>query len=387
MTADQRQHGEPVGRLTPGTLVAGGRYRVERLLGVWGIRAFYQVEAISLQPRAVLAEFALTGGVAIAERAQRLMALEHPILPTVREYFQQGDVLYLALNLADGETLDQLLALAPDGQRDEAEVAAWGIELCDGLAYLQRQTPPVAVADLSPSAVFLTTSDRVKLVGLGHLLGLYTTAGLVGALEPGYTAPEVYLGQLDERADVYALGALLYRALSGASPSAYAPGSLPPLVALRPAITPELAVIIERAVAQLPEERWPDAARFGDALRQAAAVIAAPSVLAATRAPSVGSPDAPAASLETSAPPAPTTDAQPGSDDTVPLASAPSGAPADLASALASLPAGPPSRDAIAHDAVAQQESPEPTGGRKARRSGFFARLMRRCAGSKSTRS
>jgi serine/threonine protein kinase len=381
MTADHRQPGEPVGRLAPGTLVAGGRYRVERLLGVWGIRAFYQVEAASLRPRAVLAEFALTGGVAIAERAQRLMALEHPILPAVREYFQQGDVLYLALNLAEGATLDQLLALTPDGQRDEAEVTAWGIELCDGLTYLQSQTPPVAVGDLAPSAIFLTVSDRVKLVGLGHLLGLYTTAGLVGALEPGYTAPEVYLGQFDEHADIYALGALLYRALSGASPSAYAPGSLPPLVALRPAITPELAAIIERAVAQHREARWPDAASFGAALRQAAAVTAARGMLTAPHAPGAGGPDAPVAPPAPGALAGPTTAAPLEGDEPAPLASAATGAPADLASALTSLPVG-----TLPRDAMAQEESPPAPSGGPTRRLGFFARLMRRRTGSTSTR-
>lgn len=346
MAADDHQHDVLVGRLTPGAMIAGGRYRVERLLGVWGVRAFYLAEAAPQRPRAILAEFAHTGGMAVAERAQRLMALDHPILPAVREYFQQGNMLYLALNLPDGILLEQMLPRAPGGQSDETQAIAWGIQLCDGLTYLQSQMPPIAVADLAPSAIFVTARDRIKLVGLGHMLGLYTTAGLVGALEQGYTAPEVYLGQLDVRADIYALGALLYRALSGSSPTAYTPGSLPPLWALRPAIAPELAAAVERAIAQQPGERWPDAATFGAELRQAAAVIASRGVAVAAAAHAEPPLIAPVAA---------------------------SAVPASLANVSATIPAS-----AQPSDATTPQNPRAPAPAPQSQRAGFFARLFGR---------
>jgi serine/threonine-protein kinase len=107
----------------------------------------------------------------------------------------------------------------------------------------------------------------LQLLGLGPLLGLFSPAGLVGALEPGYAAPEVYAGELSPLSDVYALGALLYRALTGSPPGDGVPGSLAPVRGLRPDLNSELAQVIVTAMAHAPEARWQSATALEAALR------------------------------------------------------------------------------------------------------------------------
>ncbi|HEX9056648.1 MAG TPA: protein kinase [Ktedonobacterales bacterium] len=260
------------GRLPPGPL-ADGRYRVERLLGAWGVRALYAVTNSATDRPAILAEFALTGAVHVQERVGQLTRLEHPILPIIQESFQHSDALFLVINLADGMPLDAALALQHGESIGEAQAITWGIQLCDGLSFLHRQNPAILVADLAPSAAFLTPYNRLKLVDLGMMLGLYTPAAMVGVLDPGYAAPEVYLGRADARSDIYALGALLHRVLTGSEPATYAPGTLPSLNIQRPDLRPELIEAVSRALALTPDERWPDAASFGAALRQAEAAM------------------------------------------------------------------------------------------------------------------
>jgi hypothetical protein len=268
MQTDQwRSDGDDNPALEPGDLAIGGRYRVDRQLGTWGIRALYQVTEIWTEQPALLCMLVPAGGGDVAGHVARLAALDHPNLPAVREYVLHGDQLAVVLQAADGMTLDALLGAAVGRPTLEQTVINWGLQICDGLAYLHQQQPAIVVADLAPGAVLHTSSGQLKLLGLGPMLGLYTPAGLIGALEQGYAAPEVYSGRVDVRSDIYAAGALLHFAITGIHPRLYAPGSLPPIRTQRPELSGEVAAVIARAVALAPEQRWQSAAQMGSALR------------------------------------------------------------------------------------------------------------------------
>ena len=136
--------------------------------------------------------------------------------------------------------------------------------------------------DVSPQNVFITYDGQVKLLDFGiaktsdaeHL----TQVGVIkGKLD--YIAPEQLRGeQLDGRADVFALGAMLWEAVTGKRFSGgrkvadvtkvhvRIAGGEPNVRTVQPEVPEELARIIDRAIALKPEDRWPDAASFADAI-------------------------------------------------------------------------------------------------------------------------
>jgi serine/threonine-protein kinase len=292
------------GLLAPGATPADGRYRVEGQVGAWGMRALYRVREAATGRVALLAELAAPALAAGRTAVHPPSDLRHPILPAMLDSWQQGGLLYLVIDVANGATLDQALAQQPAGIVDAEQAVVWGIALCEGLAFLHGRG--LVVADLAPPAVLVAPDGALTLLGLGNLLGLYTAASLVAALEQGYAAPEVYLGRATPAGDIYALGALLHRALSGADLMIYAPGSLPSLALLRPDLPPPLAAAVARAVALDPEDRWPSASTFAAALgralsaeARALAVVIPPAVATTPRepvaevAPGAGSAEAP----------------------------------------------------------------------------------------------
>ncbi|HEY7984977.1 MAG TPA: protein kinase [Ktedonobacterales bacterium] len=263
---DHRVPGANVGRQVAGALVMEGRFQISQLLSVAGLRALYlALETATRRPRFVL-EFALPTEARRSGGEDSLIRIRHPLLPSIGEYYADASVMLVALNLAEGTVLSDVLERQPGQQTSERQAIAWGMQLCDGLGYLHQQTPPVVVADLAPSALLVTAPGQLKLIGLGTVIGLYTPASIIGALEPGYAAPEVYAGHVDQRGDIYALGALLFRILTGADPANYAPGALPPLRALRPSLSAEIEAAVARALALDPAARWPDAGGFAAAL-------------------------------------------------------------------------------------------------------------------------
>ncbi len=192
MAAGENQIPEAnVGRLVAGSLVMEGRFQISQVLSVAGLRALYlALDTAARQPRFVL-ELALPTHAQRPGSEASLVRYHHPLLPGISEYYVAADVMLLALNLAEGTVLADVLERQPGQQTAEDQAIVWGLQVCDGLSYLHAQTPPALVADLSPSALLVTASGQLKLLGLGAIIGLYTPAGIIGALEPGDAAPEV----------------------------------------------------------------------------------------------------------------------------------------------------------------------------------------------------
>lgn len=135
--------------------------------------------------------------------------------------------------------------------------------------------------DLKPSNILMTAQGQPMLLDF-HLArrpiaaGADAGEGLGGT--PGYMPPEQEAGlravqcgravphAIDRRADLYALGAVLYEALGGSLP--YVPGRSPPLRRLNAQVSVGLSDIIERCLAAEPDRRFPDAAALADDLHR-----------------------------------------------------------------------------------------------------------------------
>ena len=254
--------------LGPG--LAMGRYRLGARIGAGGFGTVYAGRDERLgRPVAVKV---IHGDGPAPERAQRearaVARLDHDAIVALFDAGEQDGCRYLVSELVEGRTLAQLEAA---GELSDRDVLRIGLALADALAHAHERG--VIHRDVKPQNVIVpdTASSRrgaAKLTdfGVAHLAGeeaLTLTGDVVGTL--AYMAPEQAAGRaVDERADLYALGLVLYEALAGAnpvragSPSATARRigtTLPPLARARGDLPAELCAAIDRTVLADPERR------------------------------------------------------------------------------------------------------------------------------------
>src|SRR3989441_6702334 len=165
----------------------------------------------------------------------RLVArLSHPNIVTIHDFSEQNGHLYIVMQLVDGGTLKQLLDTLRDpsssanqhsqeviGAIDVAEANRIFQQLANALAYAHEQG--IIHRDIKPVNVLLDRTKRPILSDFGIAKVLASTSDLTrpgaGVGTPEYMSPEQCKGeQVDRRADIYALGIMLYETLTGRTP-------------------------------------------------------------------------------------------------------------------------------------------------------------------------
>jgi len=264
-----------------------GQYVVRRRLGEGGMGAVYLADQPSVGRQAVVKVMHpnLSSDLEVARRfeveARAASQLNHPHIITIYNYGAMEDgTLFLAMEYVSGPSLEELVG---QGAMSPGRVAAVGAQICDALGEAHRRG--VVHRDLKPSNVMLTQvgrqQDFVKVLdfGIAKVEGvkMTRTGSVIGT--PQYMSTEQLRGEpLDGRSDLYSLGGILYQMVSGELPfqSETAAGYMhkhlnePPVSpALRNPeveVPPGLEVVILRALAKSPGERFPDADAMGRAL-------------------------------------------------------------------------------------------------------------------------
>jgi len=206
------------------------------------------------------------------QEARAIASLAHPGVVQVFDIDVNADPPYLVMERVLGPSLKERLADKPLSDR---ELRALGIQIANALA--AAHAAGVVHRDVKPANILSAGEGTWKLAdfGVAHVpdSSLTMTGQFVGS--PAYAPPEALLrGQLGPAGDIYGLGATLYQAIAGRWPrSDSTSGALlapvPPLAQLVPNVSPQVAEIIDRAVAMEPEAR-PNAADFASALARAA---------------------------------------------------------------------------------------------------------------------
>jgi eukaryotic-like serine/threonine-protein kinase len=202
--------------LRPGAVVAD-RFELVREIGRGGFGVVYEARDRALG-RPVAFKAVRTGDRA-ALREERLLRegeaaarLSHPNIVTLHDVGRTEQGPYLVLELLRGQTLADRLDQGSIPLREALRIA---VEIARGLAHAHGEG--VVHRDLKPANVFLCDDGQVKLLdfGLAHALGRRRIEGGT----PAFMAPEQWRGAPeDERTDVFALGALLFRMLAGELP-------------------------------------------------------------------------------------------------------------------------------------------------------------------------
>lgn len=228
-----------------------------------------------------LAALGATGRERFQREAAILARLNHPNITPLTDSGSAADgTCWLAMPLVEGERIDRWCeAHSPDAR---ATVRLY-LQVCDAVAYAHRNL--VIHRDLKPSNVLVEAGGHVRLLDFG--IGQFTdstdeaTQTMWRAMTPGYAAPEQMDGAPPSTAiDVYGLGALLHRLLTGRTPQAAtgAGTTTRPSQLVRDSrdachrhyvpLKNDLDRVLLKALAEQPGARYPSAESFADDLRR-----------------------------------------------------------------------------------------------------------------------
>jgi eukaryotic-like serine/threonine-protein kinase len=262
----------------------GGRYRLDEVIASGGAAIVWRAfdEHLSRSVAVKLLHPHHAGDATVVERFQRearaAAGLSHPNVVRIYDTGRDDGIVWLVMELVEGPSLrDVLLDREP---LDAVVVAAIGEQVARALAAAHAQG--LVHRDIKPANILVASDGTVKVTDFGIAKALsgadetLTNPGTVMGTA-AYVAPEqLESTDVDARADVYALGVVLYEALvgrpafSGDTPAATAAMRLtyellPPRRA-RPDVPEELDAVVTRATRRERRERYADGGELADAL-------------------------------------------------------------------------------------------------------------------------
>ena len=271
--------------------VLSGRYRLEAKLGSGGMSTVYLARDETLdRPVAVKVMHREMSEQEdqlqrFRQEARAVAKLTHPNVVSVIDAGEDGGHPYIVFEYVKGETLKQRINRV--GALDPQEAIAYAIEVARGLSVAHARN--MVHRDIKPQNVLIDEEGRAKLTdfGISRQLeqdGVTATGRVLGTTD--YVAPEQAMGkEVDPRSDVYSLGVVLYEMLIGQVPfhadsqvgvaMKHVNEELPDVQRRRPEVSAAVALVVERATAKSPAERYQTPAEMIDDLETALEVEAA----------------------------------------------------------------------------------------------------------------
>ncbi len=258
-----------------------GGYRLLRELDTDSLGSVYEAEHPRLHRRVALRTIgtSVARDVSFSRRflleLRSYTALEHEAIPRLYELAYDGESPYLVTELVAGATLESYFG---DGQRYEPlGIISLLRPIASALDYAHSRA--TIHRDVKPANILLAHDGRTLLTGfgLGTVASFNTGPGASGAVAPDYVAPERLVGrEIDGRADVYSLAAVIFEATTGRRPFSskswietlsrrlYEP---PPNVReIAPELPAGFAAILQQAMDRDPNRRPSSAGELLDSL-------------------------------------------------------------------------------------------------------------------------
>jgi len=267
------------GRLSPQSMLHQ-RYLIVGHAGRGGMSAVYQAvdtrfgnrhSAIKEMSQGHLNADELDAATArFQQEAALLGSLHHPNLPLIYDAFSENGRSYLVMEFIDGKTLLQMIKDSGGHALPVAQVLNYAIQLCDVLAYLHSQNPPIIFRDLKPTNVMVRENGHVVLIdfGIARFFKEGQAQDTIFLGSPGYAPPEQHgTSQTNPRSDLYSLGATLHCCLTGRDPFlAQDRFIFPPMHQLNPLVPIELDQLIQRLLSMDERQRPASALEVQQAL-------------------------------------------------------------------------------------------------------------------------
>jgi serine/threonine-protein kinase len=300
--------------------VVDHRYRVVARLGAGGMGVVYRVEHLHFGKTAAMKVLAPDSAARpemvrrFRNEAQAVSKLDHPNIVQTFDFGQAEGALYLVMEYINGEDLAALIRR--EGPWTFARSARLFTQVCSGL--VDAHELGIVHRDLKPENLMVVRrrdgAEHVKVLdfGLAKLRERATDSGASAASSSGqvigtpyYMAPEQVRGEpLDARADIYSVGASLYRVLTGVPPfdapspmGVLAKHITDPVIPPRRraperALPPEADRIVLRAMAKAPADRYASASEMREDLERALLEISGGPFVSSTTAPPPAPPGA-----------------------------------------------------------------------------------------------
>ena len=228
------------------TLLQGGKYKIVRFISSGGFGCTYEAEHILLKKKVAIKEFfvkdfcnrdettsqisvGITSKTALVNKlkskfiaeAQSLCSLEHPNIVHVFDVFEENGTAYYVMDYIDGPSLNDMVK--KNGPMSEQKAVGYIMQVADALKYVHSQNR--LHLDIKPGNIMVDENDKAILIDFGASKqydeeGGENTSTLLGKT-PGY-APLEQMGndvvKFLPSTDIYALGATLYKLLTGNTP-------------------------------------------------------------------------------------------------------------------------------------------------------------------------
>jgi serine/threonine protein kinase len=272
--------------LQPGTIL-NNKYRIEESIKTGGFGCVYRAYDQLTGEDVAIKELVRADREAeerFIQEARVTLRLTHPHIARTYDIFQEGNTYYLPMEYLPG-SLTKRLQDAPLPVEEVLQIAS---ELCEALDYAHQQG--TVHCDIKPANVLFDARGRVRLAdfGIAHISDRLMSRGFntgpnvaMGTLQ--YMAPEQLDGVRDDpRVDIYAMGALLYEALTGRTYLEFDTRGVPtaqahninliknqqprPLRKVNPNVPGWLAHVIKQALRKKPEKRYSTARALQEAL-------------------------------------------------------------------------------------------------------------------------
>lgn len=260
--------------LTPNENLQNGRYVIEKILGQGGMGAALLAKDTRVSNKLVVIKELISDNTDPEKRkedvrnfereVETVASIDHPLVPNVTDYFQEGTRAFMVQEYVAGENLEDHMERI-NAPMPEREALAYMSQVLDILDYLSQQTPPIVHRDIKPANIIVGAKDkRAHLVDFGiaradeNKNAKRKQTSALGT--PGYAPPEQYQGNADARSDLYALAATIHHLVTNRDPRNYPPFAYPSARSLNPKLSPALDQVLTKALTIDVNKRYQTAA-------------------------------------------------------------------------------------------------------------------------------
>ena len=260
--------------LRPNETLQNGRYAIDKILGQGGMGAALLARDTRVSNKLVVIKELISDNTDPEKRkedvrnfereVETVASIDHPLVPNVTDYFQEGTRAFMVQEYVAGENLEDHMERI-NAPMSEREALSYASQVLDILDYLSQQTPPIVHRDIKPANIIIGAKDkRAHLVDFGiaradeNKNAKRKQTSALGT--PGYAPPEQYQGNADGRSDLYALAATIHHLVTNRDPRNYPPFAYPSARSLNPKLSPALDQILTKALNIDANKRYQTAA-------------------------------------------------------------------------------------------------------------------------------